>query len=162
MFPQTTFFSLCTQKNYPVRDRNRSQSHRVSRAFIASSAGLVVQPYFLYNFSCISYTFWRICSIFEISGFWWSQIYFFYHIISVCKHTFPWSPELRTDQNLLYLVSFTRIAWSFFLLPFLSTKVSEYCSPYQICNETSCINCWIYKKKNGANKNCHPANKNKK
>ena len=32
----------------------------------------------------------------------WSWIYFFYHIISVSKHTFPWSPELRTNQNWLY------------------------------------------------------------
>ena len=40
-----------------------------SRAFDASSAGFAVRPYLLYNFSCISYKFCRICSIFEISGF---------------------------------------------------------------------------------------------
>ena len=40
-----------------------------SRAFDASSAGLAVRPYLLYNFSCISYNFCRMSSIFEISGF---------------------------------------------------------------------------------------------
>ena len=49
------------------------------RAFVASSAGLAVRLYFLYNFWCASYKFCRVCSIFEISG----------------------SPELRTNQNLL-------------------------------------------------------------
>ena len=40
-----------------------------SRAFVASSAGLAIRPYLLYNFSCASYTFCRIWSIFEIWGF---------------------------------------------------------------------------------------------
>ena len=40
-----------------------------SRAFVASSTGLAVRPYRSYNFSCVSYKFCRIWSIFEISGF---------------------------------------------------------------------------------------------
>ena len=70
-----------------------------SRAFVASTAGLAVRPYLLYNFSCILYKFCRMCSIFEISGFRGFRIFFFYYIISVSKHTFPGSPELRTNQN---------------------------------------------------------------
>ena len=75
-----------------------------SRAFVASSTGLAVQPYLLYNFSCVSYTFCRIRSIFEMWGFRGLRIFFFYYIISVSKHVFSGSPELRPNQNWLYPV----------------------------------------------------------
>ena len=78
---------------------------------VASSAGLAVRPCLLYNFSCASYKFWRICFFFfflKFGAFRGFRIFFSYYIISVSKHIFAGSPELRTNQNWLY------IRWSCF------------------------------------------------
>ena len=39
----------------------------------------------------------------KFRGFRWLQIFFFYYIISVSKHVFSGSPELRPNQNWLYV-----------------------------------------------------------
>ena len=54
-----------------------------SLAFAASSGGLGVPPYLLYNFSCPSCKFCPICSIFEISGFSGTSNFFLFNVISV-------------------------------------------------------------------------------
>ena len=86
------FFLLCRKITHSMIETE------ASRAFVASSAGFAVRSYLLYNFLCVSNKFCRICSTSEISGV---SNFFFYYIILVSEHTFPGSPELRTNQNWL-------------------------------------------------------------
>ena len=99
-----------------------------SRAFVATSTGLAVRPYLLYNFSCASYTFCRIWSIFEMWGFRGLRIFFFYYIISVSKHVFSGSPELRPKQNWLYSSSMTTIYSSSMTTIYSSSMTTIYSS----------------------------------
>ena len=96
--PDSVLFVLYEEKSPIPRSKQTPVEH--------SSLPPLALPYhrtFCTTFR-VHHTTFAVSALFlKFRGFRGFRIFFFYHIISVSKHVFSGSPELRTDQNWLYV-----------------------------------------------------------